>query len=95
MIVLLDRLPPESNCKSARLKGWTVHNELLAQLIEEVSLLAADRRRQEPRTLTRPYDSAAAVPQGNSGEAQGPPAESGHRKMLAAAMRKGKVRNGG
>lgn len=31
--------------------------ELLAQLIEEVSVLAADRRRKEPRQVPRPYDA--------------------------------------
>lgn len=30
--------------------------ELLAQLVEEVSVLVADKRRKEPRTLTRPWE---------------------------------------
>ncbi|MGW0562957.1 hypothetical protein ACWDZ4_20615 [Streptomyces sp. NPDC003016] len=95
MSVLLEGLPEESRLKSSAVGGWTVHNELLAQLIEEVSLLAADRRREEPRTVNRPYDRAAAVPQGNSEQAQqASPSMSGHRKMLAAAARRGMVRSG-
>lgn len=95
MTVFLDRLPEESCFKSSVVGGWTVHSELLAQLIEEVSLLAADKRRPEPRTVTRPYDRAAAVPQGNSEQAQqAPPSMNGHRKMLAAAARRGMVRSG-
>jgi hypothetical protein len=78
--------------------GWTVLNELLAQLIEEVSLLAADRRRREPLTVNRPsaLTEAAAVPQGNSPRAQQqPPPMTGHRKMLAAAARRGMVQVSG
>ncbi|MER7759475.1 hypothetical protein [Streptomyces sp. NPDC097619] len=71
-----------------------MHTELLAQVIEEVALLAADKRRTEPRTVTRPYD-AAAVPQGNSSSAQQPTPMTGHRKMLAAAARRGMVRPSG
>ncbi|MER6232578.1 hypothetical protein ACFUC2_05280 [[Kitasatospora] papulosa] len=91
--MLLDRLPAESNLKTARLNGWTIHTELLAQLIEEVSVLAADRRRSEPRTITRPYASVA-VPTGNSDQEQAPPAMNGHRKMLAAAAKRGRVQTG-
>ncbi|MGW0757181.1 hypothetical protein ACWD1Y_11935 [Streptomyces sp. NPDC002814] len=71
-----------------------MHTELLAQLIEEVSLLAADRRRKEPRDINRPYASSSdsAVPRGNSGPAQQPAPINGHRKMLAAAARRGMVR---
>jgi hypothetical protein len=70
-----------------------VHTELLVQLIEEISLLASDRRREDPRTINRPYDTASsAVPQGNSSPAQQPAPLNGHRKMLAAAARRGMVR---
>lgn len=80
--------------KSSPINGWTVHSELLAQLIEEVSLLASDRRREKPRTVRRPY--GPAVPQGNGAAAQqAPPSMSGHRAMLAAAARRGMVRSGG
>jgi hypothetical protein len=33
---------------------WTLTVELLAQLIEEVSVLAADHRRKQPREVPRP-----------------------------------------
>ncbi|RSS97261.1 hypothetical protein EF903_01700 [Streptomyces sp. WAC05292] len=69
-----------------------MHTELLVQLIEEVSLIAADRRREAPRTINRPYDTAAAVPTGNTEPAQQPAPMNGHRKMLAAAARRGMVR---
>jgi hypothetical protein len=35
-------------------KEWPVLAELLAQVIEEVSILAADKRRKEPRSIERP-----------------------------------------
>ncbi|MFD9248376.1 hypothetical protein [Streptomyces bottropensis] len=71
-----------------------MHTELLAQLIEEVSLLAADRRRKEPRDVNRPFASSpdTTVPTGNSAPAQQPAPMNGHRKMLAAAARRGMVR---
>ncbi|MEU0857419.1 hypothetical protein ABZ352_18545 [Streptomyces griseofuscus] len=71
-----------------------MHTELLVQLIEEVSLLAADRRRQEPRTIPRPFPASdPAVPTGNTaGPAQQHAPLNGHRKMLAAAARRGMVR---
>lgn len=80
--------------RSVPLSGWTVQTELLAQLLEEISLLAADRRREEPKTIVRPFDteSASTVPQGNSGPAQQSAPLNGHRKMLAAAARRGMVR---
>ncbi|KIF04155.1 hypothetical protein PL81_20290 [Streptomyces sp. RSD-27] len=94
--MLLDGLPPESRLTSSPIGGWTAHTELLAQLIEEVSVLAADRRRENPRTITRPYPSAAAVPNGNGQQQEHPaPQMNGHRKMLAAAARRGMVQTGG
>lgn len=36
------------------LDRWTLNTELLAQLIEEVSVLAADMRRKKPRKVPRP-----------------------------------------
>lgn len=33
---------------------WTLNTELLAQLIEEVSILAAEQRRRKPRKVPRP-----------------------------------------
>jgi hypothetical protein len=35
-------------------RRWTTEMELLAQVIEEVSVLAADHRRKEPRLVPRP-----------------------------------------
>ncbi len=94
--MLLDGLPEESRVTSSPIGGWTAHTELLVQLIEEVSLLAADRRRDAPRTITRPYATDAPVPQGNSEQAeQHTPQMNGHRQMLAAAARRGMVRTGG
>ncbi|MEU7228937.1 hypothetical protein [Streptomyces chrestomyceticus] len=65
------------------------------QLIEEISLLAADKRRTEPRTIPRPQllgtTSDAGVPTVNT-PAQQPAPLNGHRKMLAAAARRGMVR---
>jgi hypothetical protein len=34
--------------------AWPVHAELLAQVVEEVSVLAADHRRRKPRQVKRP-----------------------------------------
>ncbi|MBV1940771.1 hypothetical protein KUF83_30010 [Streptomyces sp. BV286] len=92
MISLLDGLPEEARTISAPINGWTVQVELLVQLIEEISLLAADRRRPEPREIPRPYTADPTVPQGNSVRpAQQPDLMNGHRKMLAAAARRGRV----
>ncbi|MGW0033083.1 hypothetical protein ACWDXD_25110 [Streptomyces sp. NPDC003314] len=87
--------------RSGPLGGWTSQLELLALLVEEVGLLAADRRREEPFTVPRPQrsDTAAssapgtpARPQAPAPEPQAPQRMSGHRKMLAAAMERGMVR---
>ncbi|MFE1270630.1 hypothetical protein [Streptomyces sp. NPDC058758] len=56
--------------------------------MEEISLLASDHRRKEPRTINRPYDTADT-------EAQQPTKPmNGHQAMLAAAARRGMVRSG-
>jgi hypothetical protein len=69
-----------------------VQTELLAQLIEEVSLLASDMRRKEPLTVPRPYGDRPPAQTGQ-GQQQAPPRMSGHRKMLAAAAKRGMVRS--
>ncbi|MFE1289621.1 hypothetical protein [Streptomyces sp. NPDC058751] len=93
--MLLDGLPEESRTKSSPLDGWTVHTELLAQLVEEISLLASDHRREEPRTITRPYNrSDVAAGSGGPEAQQSTKPMSGHQKMLAAAARRGMVRSG-
>ncbi|SDH68962.1 hypothetical protein SAMN05421505_12090 [Sinosporangium album] len=38
----------------ARAQPWDATHELLAQLIEEVGILAADHRRKKPREVPRP-----------------------------------------
>ncbi|MFF4188107.1 hypothetical protein ACFYZ9_33425 [Streptomyces sp. NPDC001691] len=81
--------------KSSPINGWTVQSELLAQLIEEVSLLASDRRRDKPRTVHRPYGPSAVAPSNGPVAQQARPPMSGHRAMLAAAARRGMVRSGG
>ena len=48
------RTTPETRRRLAESRSWTVEHELLAQLIEEVSVLAADRRRKKPREVPRP-----------------------------------------
>ncbi|MFI1012672.1 hypothetical protein [Streptomyces sp. NPDC020965] len=66
----------------------------MAQLIEEVSILAADRRRDEPTSVPRPYDSAEAAAERPGAQPQPAPRLTGHRQMLAAAMQRGMVRSG-
>jgi hypothetical protein len=50
-------LPPEALCKrdSADQESWSNTEELLAQLIEEVSVMTAGHQRKEPRKVPRPY----------------------------------------
>jgi hypothetical protein len=55
--------------------------ELLALVVEEVSVLASDRRRKEPLKIPRPYKNLPPNRRDN-----------GFRRMLAAAQRKGVVR---
>ncbi|MFJ8301360.1 hypothetical protein ACIQ9R_36415 [Streptomyces sp. NPDC094447] len=56
--------------------------------MEEISLLASDHRREKPRTISRPYDTAAPEAQ------QSTKPMNGHQAMLAAAARRGMVRSG-
>lgn len=80
--------------QSAQINGWTTETELLAQLIEEVSILAADRRRDKPTSIPRPFNPADAAPQRPGAQPQPAPKLTGHRQMLAAAMQRGMVRSG-
>lgn len=54
--MLIRALPAEA--RLARIAGdeavWTTETELLACLVEEVSVLAADRRRKKPLEIPRP-----------------------------------------
>ncbi|MER7951977.1 hypothetical protein ABTY59_31760 [Streptomyces sp. NPDC096079] len=100
MIVLLDGLPDDSRVRSAPTAGWTQQLELMALLIEEVGLLASDRRREEPLTIVRPSrpDTAAGRSPGLPDRTQTSvvedqtPCMTGHRQMLAAALQRGMVR---
>lgn len=60
---------------------WGQVEELLAQLVEEVSILASDHRRKKPREIPRPYQRAA-----DRASRQG-----AHLQMMAAAMAAGRV----
>jgi len=55
MAVLLDGLPDSARSKTPRGEvAWGSLQELMAQLIEEVSVLVAQRAREEPLHVTRP-----------------------------------------
>jgi hypothetical protein len=45
---------PELRERLMQERSWTISTELLAQLVEEVSILAADHRRKKPREVPRP-----------------------------------------
>lgn len=74
----------------------------MALLVEEIGLLAADRRREEPTTIVRPPRSDATtrsgpgIPPRPSQPDPEPPAPrmTGHRQMLMSAMQRGMVRSG-
>ncbi|MFB7403389.1 hypothetical protein ACFCZR_24750 [Streptomyces rubiginosohelvolus] len=76
--------------------------ELLALTVEEVALLAADRRREEPTTIIRPQLPGTGAPRSASEAPQPPqpepelpaPRMTGHRQMLMVAMQRGMVRSG-
>ncbi|MEU3652848.1 hypothetical protein AB0E67_08335 [Streptomyces sp. NPDC032161] len=89
LIVLIDGLPENSRVQSAQINGWTKETKLLAQLIEEVSILAADRRRDEPTSIPRPFNPAESAPERTGARSQPQPAPklTGHRQMLAGPRR--------
>lgn len=60
--------------------GWP--EELLAQLIEEVSVLTADRRRKEPRQVTRPFMADVETSGGLVDNGSGGVTAHGHEAML-------------
>ncbi|HET9654597.1 MAG TPA: hypothetical protein VFP72_04545, partial [Kineosporiaceae bacterium] len=82
LIRLVDALPADAVVNRHGGITWGTTDELLAQLIEEVAVLAADHRRKKPREVPRPYarPSASAV--------------TGHKAMAAAAAARGMVRHG-
>ncbi|MFJ4988735.1 hypothetical protein ACIP9H_33665 [Streptomyces sp. NPDC088732] len=89
--------------RSSPIDGWTSQLELLAQIVEEVSILSAERRREEPKTVPRPSSTVARAARRTQSRtsvaAQAVPTQeaprlTGHRQMLMAAMQKGMVRSG-
>jgi len=48
------RTTPEVREQLRRYREWTVDTELLAQIKEEISILASDRRRSRPVQVPRP-----------------------------------------
>lgn len=73
----------------------------MALIVEEIGLLAADKRREEPTTIIRPSRSGTTTRSspGISPRPQQPvpeapaPRMTGHRQMLMAAMQRGMVRS--
>lgn len=59
---MITRLPDDALVRTTlaereqlrQMRDWTTDTELLAQLVEEVSILAAERRRKSPREVPRP-----------------------------------------
>lgn len=90
--MLLEGLPEQARTRRASddRAWWGFTEELLAQLVEMVSILAADKRLAEPRTVPRP--GSATDPKAPS--AAPPPANTGFRTMLAAAKMRGAVHGG-
>jgi hypothetical protein len=80
--VLLRTLPIEA--RLARRPGdelvWTMDTELLARVVDEVSILAADRRRRAPVQTPRP----TSVTRAGQGK--------GVRSLVAQAAAQGRVR---
>lgn len=70
---------------------WGLTEELTAQLIEEVSVLAADRRRKEPRSVPRPWEKKDAKPKPLDVSEDGAVHAHGYQGMLAAAQMRGAV----
>lgn len=50
----LIKTTPEIRRELTQAKQWTIETELLAKIFEEISILAAERRRKKPVELPRP-----------------------------------------
>ena len=89
MAVLLRSLPAEA--RLSRLPGdevvWTSSEELLARLLEETSVLVADKRRKQPLEIPRPLTVSQV-------EEQAKPKARGLSGLLAIANETGRVRSG-
>jgi len=91
-MALLDELPEEAASNRAETGSWGLTHELLAQLIEEVSVLAADRRRKEPRTIPRPgHDEQTGRQVGLHTTSSGGVEAVGLQGMLELASFKGQI----
>ncbi|MDH6628662.1 hypothetical protein M2271_006495 [Streptomyces sp. LBL] len=74
----------------------------MALIVEEIGLLAADKRRVEPTTIVRPprFGTERRIGPGTPPRPTQPapepqaPRMTGHRQMLMAAMQTGMVRSG-
>ena len=75
----------------------------MALIVDEIGLLAADRRREEPTHVIRPHRSAQSAQPERNGPTPQPaqhpseqqaPRMTGHRQMLQVAMQRGMVRSG-
>lgn len=85
---LLQGLPEGARCRKEDPDepAWGLVEELLAQVIEEVSVLAAERRRPEPRHVPRPVSKA---------EREAEQARKRHGGLFDAALAAGRVRTSG
>jgi len=83
----VDGLPEQARTRRAAGEPvwWGFQEELLAQLVEVLSVLVSDHRFKEPLTVPRPY--GAPVP-------ARPKPPSGFQKMLSAATQRGMVHHG-
>lgn len=92
LLVIFDALP--ENARSKRqdpdVPTWGMQEELLAQVVEEVSVLASNRQRKEPRRLPRPFDKKGTP--GRHRTASGGSVSTGLAAMLDATVRAGAVR---
>jgi hypothetical protein len=86
--VLLRGLPEEAltNRPDPTEPYWGATHELLAQVVEEVSVLASDRRRKKPREIERP----AYLTGGKRGGGR----RLGYLEMAARLAGMGRVRHG-
>jgi hypothetical protein len=88
LAALIRTLPAEA--RLARIPGddvkWTVETELLACIVEEVSVLAADRRRRKPLEIPRPGSINQARDQSSGTKVRG------LRGLLQVAADAGRVR---
>ncbi|MFI9078805.1 hypothetical protein ACIGW8_20400 [Streptomyces sioyaensis] len=96
-------MPDDSQVRSAPIGGWTKVLELLALIVDEVGILAADKRREEPTHVIRPLRSRDGAGRQRSDSApqsaqpapeQQAPRMTGHRQMLMAALQRGTIRSG-